>query len=87
MLNRALIHAFGDRNALVRDQLAEIKNVVKRLRDHTKDGSLFQEILEEENPDASNKSLHSFQHQRFMGCYLTFVRFHEMYETIKQMCG
>lgn len=87
MINRALIHAFGDRNPWMRDQLAEIKKVVKRLRDHTKDGNLFQDILEEENPEAANKTVHSFQDQRFMGCYLTFVRFYEMYESIIQMCG
>ena len=87
MINRALIHAFGKRNQWMSDQLAEIKLVIKRLRDHTRDGSLFQEILEEENPEVANKNLHSYQMQRFMGVYLTFVRFHEMYESIQQMCG
>ena len=86
MINRILIHAHGNRNPWMQNELAEIKLVVKRLRDHSKDGTLFQEILEEENPDVTKTTLHSYQDQRFMGCYLTFVRFHEMYETIVQMC-
>ena len=87
MINRILIYAFGDRNPSMEKEIAEMKLTVGRIRDHTKDGTFSDEIVEEENPDASNMQLKTKQSQRFMSVFFTSERFNKMHESIKQICG
>ena len=74
------------RNPELYAEIAAMKAVISSLRDLTKDGNLFEEMLQEENPEAINKSLQSHQEQRFMGVYRTLKRYYEMFETINSSC-
>ena len=87
MINRVLLYAFGNRNSFMQKEIAEMKLTVGRIRDHTKDGTLWEEIIEEENPDAANMKLKTTQCQRFMSVFLTFERYFKMHESIEQICG
>ena len=87
MINCALYFAFSlARNPWMHGQIAAMKDAVNSIRDLTKDGNLFEEILIEENPEVANKMLQTHQEQRFMGVYLTCTRYYEMFETINETC-
>ena len=87
LLNCVLYYAFGaKRNPWMHREIDEMKNAISSIRDLTKDGNLFEEILIEENPEAAKKLLQTHQEQRFMGVYLTCKRYYEMFETINETC-
>ena len=75
-INRSMKHAFGDRNIDIQKEIAEMKSTITSLRDHTKQRDIFQEIVEEENPDHAGKVLKTHQNQRFMGYYVSLFRYH-----------
>ena len=86
MLNRVLHYAFGKRNPEMKREIDEMKKVITLIRDSTQYGTMWQENLDKENPDMAKKVLKSHQDQRFMGVYLTVLRFYEMYESIMLTC-
>lgn len=87
MLNCALYYAFSAaRNPWMSNEITAMKNAINSIRDLTKDGNIFQEILAAENPEAKKKLLQTHQEQRFMGVYLTCLRYYEMFETISETC-
>ena len=86
MINRALIHAFGKRNKVMMAEIAFMKAVVTRIRDHSKDGDLFHEILIDEDPEQTKRTMKTTQEQRFMSVYLTLSRYHEMLSSVNRMC-
>ena len=87
MLNRILFYAFGlKRNSEMKREVDAMRAVITKIRDSTKYGSLWQENLDKANPEMAAKVLKSHQDQRFMGIYLTILRFYEMYESIMATC-
>lgn len=86
LFGRVMIYALSKtRNLVMFIELESVKGAVASIRDHTKDGELFQEILQQENEEESKKVLKSTQVQRFMGHYVTLERYYRMYETIDKM--
>ena len=86
MINRVLLYVFGERNKEMMREIGSVRAVITRIRDHTKDGNLFEEILNEEDPEQEKRTMKTTQKQRFMSVFLTLSRYHEMLGTINRMC-
>ena len=86
-INRVLAYTFGKRNPEMMNEIAAMKATIKSLRDHTAQGAIFQETLEDQNPDHAAKVLKTHQNQRFMGYYISLSRYHEIFETIQLACA
>ena len=86
MINRVLLYVFGKRNTEMMREIERMRAVITRIRDHTKDGNLFQEILNEEDPEQEKRTMKTTQKQRFMSVFLTLSRYHEMFSTVNRMC-
>ena len=86
MINRVLFFAFGDRNLEMQAEISAMRALIVTIRDHTKDGNIFEETRAEVNPDVGSAGLHMYNKQRFMGIFLTLQSFHSLFETIDAMC-
>ena len=82
MINCGLYYTFGDRNPEMKQEVAYMRENIATIRNLTKKGTLFDEKKAELNPEAAKKELYALQDQRFMGVFMTMVRYYELFETI-----
>lgn len=87
LINRALKEAFGPRNPDTMEQLEEMNSLIRKVKDTTKGGTLFNELQQLLDEGTRYKVLKSYQEQRFIGIFKTFERFYELYDTVVQFCA